>query len=205
MSAGDNEDTIDAEGPVNPFAAPVTSSTIHPLPGNPNPLPPPKLPNVFVKWLVVCAFAAGPSFFFGGGMGGWRTPAVVGMVIGVLIFVVGYTALEFTTAIQEKMAKPVSRRAAWIAYLTRVGISIVFPVGIFVDVFCGIFAVGISSAVTGIQSGIEPHVREAPNIPALEEFFQYMFTTVVQGVLLNLVLFAYMGLAWLVCNLFSKD
>lgn len=198
MSENEPEDSV------NPFAAPLTSATIQPLPGNPDPLPAPKLPNVIAKWVVVCAFAAGPSFFMGGGLGNWRTSAVLGMVVGVLVFVIGYSALEFTTAIQEKMAKPVARRAAWIAYLTRVGISIVFPVGIFVDVFCGIFAVGISSAVTGIQGG-PPRFQEGPDVSTSVEFFQFMFTTVVQGILLNLVLFAYMGIAWVFCNLFSKD
>jgi len=205
MSADNNEDTVEPDGPVNPFAAPVTSATIQPLAGNPDPPPLPKLPNVFAKWLVVCVFAAGPSFYFGGAMGGWRVHTVVGMVIGVLFFVIGYTALEFTATVQKSMAKPVSRRAAWIAYLTRVGITVIYPVGLFVDVFCGIVAVLISSGVTGIQGGPQSNFPDPPNVSALAEFFQYMFTTVVQGVLLNLVLFAYMGLAWLVCRLFSKN
>jgi hypothetical protein len=197
MSANEPED------PVNPFAAPVTSAAIKPLAGDPDPLPPPKLSNVFAKWLVICGISAGPSFFFGYSVGNGRFPAVLGMVIGVMIFVVAYTALEFTSAVQQQMAKPVSRRAAWIAYLTRVGISIVFPVGIFVDVFCGIFAMGISSSVTGLQAGLG-NSTSSP-VPAAYECFQFVFTTVAQGILLNLVLFAFMGIAWVFCNSFSRD
>jgi len=203
MSAGNNKEPAESKNLVNPFASPLTSATIEPLAGNPNPLPPPKLPNVFTKWLLICTFAAGPSFFIGGGMGGWRVPAVVGMVIGVLIFVVGYTALEFATVIQQKMSKPVSRRAAWIAYLTRVGISIVFPIGVILDMFCGIFAVGLSSGITGVDAGLYGS-RNISQVSAWVECLQYMFTTVVQGILLNFVLFAYMGVVWMICNLFSR-
>lgn len=199
MSQNEPEDSV------NPFAAPVTSATIEPLAGNPNPLPLPKLSNVIAKWLFVCVCAAAPSFFIGGNMGGWRFPAVLGMVIGVLIFVAGYTALEFTAVIQQKMTNPVSRRAAWIAYLTRVGISIVYPIGAIADIFPGAFAVGISSAITGIQGGIGGAQHQASGVSPWVECFQFTFTTIVQGILLNLVLFAFMGIAWVFCNLFSRD
>lgn len=204
MSAGNNEQGTDPQGPINPFAAPLTSATIEPLPGNPNPLPPPKLPNVVAKWLLVCAFAAGPSFFIGGSLGGWRFSAVLGMVIGVLIFVIGYSAFEFTTTVQQQISDPVSRRAAWIAYLTRIGISIAFPIGVFVDVFCGAFAVGISSTITGIQTDFGNGYRGGSEVSAWIECLQFTFTTVAQGILLNLVLFGYMGIAWVVCRLFSR-
>lgn len=202
MSTDDNENQIQPQDSVNPFAAPLTSATIEPLPGNPDPLPTPKLPNVFAKWLLVCVCAAGPSFFIGGGIGNWRGSAVLGMVIGVLIFVVGYTALEFTKVIQQQMANPVSRRAAWIAYFTRVAISI-FLIGAYLDMLCGVFAIGISSAVTGIQGNLANTSRG--DVSTWVECLQYMFTTLVQGVLLNLVLFAYMGIVWVICNLFSRD
>ncbi len=134
-------------------------------------------------------------------MGNWRAPAVLGMVIGVLIFVIGYSALEFTKTIQQKMADPVSRRAAWIAYGTRVAISILF-IGVYLDIFCGAFAIGISSSVSGFQGSLGRISRG--DVPASIECFQFMVTTIVQGVLLNLVLFAYMGIAWVVCNLISQ-
>jgi len=189
--------------PVNPFAAPVSSAMVEPGKPNPNPLPRPDPLAVFIKWTVVCGFAAGPSFYFGGGMGAWRPAAVLGMLIGILIFVIGYTALEFTTAIQEQMNKPVSRRAAWIAYLTRAAISIVFPIGLTVDILCGIFSVGISSALTGISE--TPFHSPGDNFSEAFCCFQFAVTTVVQGVLLNLVLFAYMGIVWLVCKAISRD
>ncbi len=167
MSEDERDDSL------NTFAAPLTSATIDPLPGNPDPLPPPKLSNVIAKWMLICACAAGPSFFIGAGVGDWRTPAVLGMVIGVLVFVIGYAALEFTTAVQQQMENPVSRRAAWIAYITRVGISVVFPVGLFLDVICGAFAVGISSALTGMQADIGPPFNDTPDVSASVEFIQF--------------------------------
>ena len=72
------------ENPINPFAVPISSSAIAPERGNPDPPPPPELSKVFIKWLIICAFAAGPSFYFGGMMGNWRLSAVLGMVVGIL-------------------------------------------------------------------------------------------------------------------------
>ena len=192
------------ENSINPYAVPISSSAIAPDRGNQDPLPPPQLSQVFFKWLVICAIAAAPSFVIGGSMGNWRTAAVLGMVIGVLIFVVGYTALEFTTAIQEQMQKPVSRRASWIAYLTRVAISIVYPVGVFVDILCGVFAIGLSTPVTGIADGGFGR-GEIVNVSEAALCFQFALTTVFQGVLLNLVLFAYMGIVWVICSAIMRD
>jgi len=187
----------------NPFAAPAVATTMAPKPGDPNPPPPPSLPKVFVKWLLVCTVAAGPSFVLGGGMGGWRFAPVLGMVIGVLLFVVGYTVLEFTAAVQNQMAKPVSRRSAWIAYITRVAVSVIYPIGAAIDIVCGIFAVGFSSTLTGFTDGLSR--EQQPDVQAVVECFQFTFTTVVQGLLLNLVLFAYMGLVWLICKAASRS
>ena len=194
----------DPQEAFNPFAAPTVSDAIEPIAGDP--IPPPQLPHVFVKWLLVCGAAAGPSFALGGGMGGWRFSAVLGMIIGVMIFVIGYTALEFTTAVQQQMGKPVSRRSAWIAYLTRVAISIIFPIGVFIDMFCGLMAVGFSSTVVGFRENYAGSRNGVTfdNFSSLE-CFQFAFTTVVQGVILNLVLFAYMGIVWLVCNAANKS
>ena len=119
---------------INPYAVPQSSSVIDAAPSDPNP-PPLQLPLVFTKWLLVCILAAGPSFYFGGMLGGFRLSAVTGMGIGILIFVIAYTAIEYTSAVQRQMRKPVSRRASWIAYSTRIIISVIFPIGIFVDVF----------------------------------------------------------------------
>ena len=192
------------ENPINPFAVPLSSVAIAPERGNPDPLPLPQLSRVLVKWLIVCGIAAAPSFVMGGGVGNWRTAAVLGMVSGVLVFVIGYTALEFTNAVQKQMQKPVSRRAAWIAYITRVGISVVYPVGLFIDIICGIFAMGFASSVTGLE-GSRFGSGESVNVSDVVLFVQYAFTTIIQGMLLNLVLFGYMGLVWLVCKAVSRD
>ena len=194
----------ESENPINPFAVPMSSAVIAPDRENPDRLPPPQLFRVFFKWLIVCAVAAGPSFYFGGMMGNWRLSAVVGMVIGILVFVIAYTAIEFTTAVQDLMQKRVSRRASWIAYLTRVVISIVFPVAIVVDVFCGAFAVGLSSSVTGIT---EVGFGEGGGGDFSDDVrcFFFIVTTLVQGVMLNLVLFGYMGIVWVICNATMRD
>ncbi len=203
MNERDSSNSGGDDNAINPFAAPTNSRRIDPVGGNPITLPPPEPNKVFVKWLLVCTIAAAPSFFLGGGMGQWRLSAVLGMVFGVLVFVVGYTALELTAAVQNQMNKPVSRRASWIAYLTRAGISIVFPVGVVVDMFCGIFAVGISAVLTGFSDRVGPSYDV--EVSEIMRCFQFFVTTVAQGVLLNFLLFAYMGVVWVICNALSND
>ena len=182
---------------INPYAVPQSSSVIDAAPSDPNP-PPLQLPLVFTKWLFICILAAGPSFYFGGMLGGFRLSAVTGMGIGILIFVIAYTAIEYTSAVQRQMRKPVSRRASWIAYSTRIIISVIFPIGIFVDVFCGMLAVPISSSILGIK---EPGMR-FDQAGYSDDFrcIYFLVTTMVQGVLLNFVVFAYMGIVWLICK-----
>lgn len=191
-----------SDKPINPFAAPASSSVIASTAGDVGLPPPPKLPAVFLKWLVVCTFAAAPSFFLASGLANGRLSANLGMIAGVLMFVIAYTAVEFTDVVQNQMAKPASRRSAWIAYVTRMGISVVFPVGFMVDMFCGMFAVSVSSSLTGLP---EPLGTGAEGTDAMIVFCQFLFTTVLQGVLLNLVLFAYMALVWVICKASSSN
>lgn len=106
------------DAPVNPYAAP-TSEAVEALALERPLMKPPKLGRVIIKWLIVCVLAAGPSFFLGGGIGGWRVPEVLGMIFGILIFAAGYSVIEFIPQIQLTMAQRAKRRASRIAYITR--------------------------------------------------------------------------------------
>ena len=178
----------------NPYAAPFSAAPTA-LPNEQHPLPPPQPARVIAKWLIVCVVAAAPSFFFGGGLGQWRAPEVLGMIAGVLIFVAGYSSIEFLPSIRSAMRQRTKRKATRIAYITRMVISIVFPIGIFIDIYCGAISVFLSGALTqvnGLAMGGTNGIPERPMI----RFFAFLFTTLVQGTLLNILLFAYMMIVY---------
>ena len=80
------------------------------------------------------------------------------------------------------------RRTLIIGYATRVGISIIFPVGIYVDLVCGL----LSTSIVGVV------------LDSADTFVGVLATTLVQGVVLNVLLVVYMlpvlGFLRLVCR-----
>ena len=184
----ENDSTDDQ--PTNPYAAPV-SLPVATVPDEQLLLTPPKPGRVVGKWLIVCFVAAGPSFFFGAGIGGWRIPEIAGMIAGILIFVAGYSGIEFLPQIQSAMAQRAKRKSTRIAYITRMGISILFPIGVFIDMYCGIVSLSLSAALTGAEGpmlGGSSSRSEA----VLFRFLHFLLTTLIQGTLLNIIVFAYM-------------
>ena len=178
----------------NPYAAPA-SVAAPVLLEDQRPLPPPVPSAVIAKWLIVCMIAAAPSFFFGGGLGGWRFPETMGMITGILIFVAGFSSMEFLPSIRSLMRQRAKRKATRIAYITRMVISVVFPIGIFIDIYCGAISVSVSGAVTGVNGfamGGTNYGSERPMI----RFFTFLLTTLLQGTLLNIILFAYMMIVY---------
>ena len=173
---------------INPYAAPVSHHT-NLLPDD-QLLTPPKPGRVILKWLIVCGIAAGPSFYFGAGIGGFRAPEILGMIFGILIFVAGYSAIEFMPQVQSAMAQRVKRRATRVAYITRMGISILFPIGVVIDIYCGLVSVSVSNALTGGETLLRSP-SAASETPSLR-FLSHLLTTLIQGTLLNIVVFAYM-------------
>lgn len=178
----------------NPYAAP-TSIAVADFLEEQELLPEPDPLRVIIKWLVVCTVAAGPSFFIGGGIGNWRTPEVLGMIVGILIFVAGYSAIEFMPQTRSAMAERAKRRAARIAYISRMGISILFPVGVFVDLYCGIASLGLASMLTGgAMGGFGNSANDSSH--AAFRFFTFLLTTVIQGTLLNILVFTFMAIVY---------
>lgn len=178
---------VPEENLVNPYAAPTSIETGH-FDDDAALLPAPRPGKVLIKWLTVCVIAAAPSFYFGGGIGGWRTPEILGMVMGILVFVVGYSLIEFLPQVQSALQKKAQHRATRIAYITRIVISVLFPIGIFVDLYCGIFSVFVSSTITGEQGFPRASSTDAPSL----RFLYHLLTTLIQGTVLNIILFSYM-------------
>ena len=148
----------------------------------------PKPIRVFLKWLLVCSVSAAPSFFWGTIIHEIELVAILGMFAGIIVFIVGYTFLELTPYIQRLMQDNAIRRTAKIGYGTRIAISVIFPIGLYLDLVVGMLSLGITSTIlpNSIVVGQE-------NIePTAELFLGTMSTTIVQGVLINMILGVYM-------------
>ena len=162
-------------GDLNPFAPPETKpelpEALKPAIGTEKPR---SLPWIACRWLLVCSVSAVPSFYLGTEVSKGQFAA---MVLGVLIFAVGYTFLDCKTALRPIRQKRLVSITLRLVYATRMLITVLFPVGLFVDMFCGILSVGCTEVIFGSS--------------AIRTFPGALFTTLVQGVILNVVLALY--------------
>lgn len=190
----------------NPYAAPEVDFERPVLAEDHAEHEPPRPMKVFLKWLIVCGVSAGPSFFWGVAISGQQVSRILGMVVGVGLFVAAYTLVECTPQVQRLLRRRFARRTAWIGYITRMAISIIFPIGMYLDVIVGLGSVSIGNAVFGdtfgefgMRSGSSAHETNP-----LLGFASFLFTTIVQGVFLNIILFAYMllvhGICWMIAS-----
>ena len=153
------------------------------------------------KWLTICAISGAPSFFFGFMLGEMRPAAAIAMLAGIVTFAVMYTLVESTQSVRRKLTERRLKRAVWIGYGTRILISIVYPMCIYVDVVCGMISVGIGTSLFGIEVGPMSGDPEAmvDKASSIHFFAQFYFTTLVQGVMLNLILGAYTLIVYAIC------
>ena len=130
------------------------------------------------RWLVVCTLSALPSFFWGMAI---TEGQIAGMVCGILVFVVGYTLLDQRTASRPFRQKATVRRTLKIAYGTRIAISILFPIGAYLDLFCGFISLSLTQHIA---------IAEFTTADSMQ-FGGTFLTTLVQGAVLNVVLGCY--------------
>ena len=118
---------------------------------------------------------------------GATSSAVAGMICGVFCYVVAYTALEHTLTVRRLLTDKCIRRTAKIGYGTRIGISIVFPIGFYLDLMVGIVVVPVSHAILAMTGNDILNSNESGG-----DFLTSFLMTLVQGACLNVVLLAYM-------------
>ncbi|MAI70661.1 MAG: hypothetical protein CMM01_07095 [Rhodopirellula sp.] len=162
-------------GDLNPFAPPETKpelpEALKPAIGTEKPR---SLPWIACRWLLVCSVSAVPSFYLGVGVSDGQIAA---MGLGVLFFAVGYTFLDCKTATRPIRQIRLVSITLRLVYATRMIITVLFPIGLFVDMFCGILSVGCTESIFGSS--------------VIKTFPGALFTTLVQGVILNVVLVLY--------------
>lgn len=137
---------------------------------------------------------------FGLMVSGQRPAEIAGMLGGVSLFIAAYTILECSSygqkLVRNRLVKIVSR----IGYGIRMLISVVFPLGSFIDIPTGVVSISIANFVYGTDiegSGAMGFGNEGL------AFVWFLSTTVIQGILLNIILFIFMLIMFGIGLLFS--
>jgi hypothetical protein len=141
------------------------------------------------KWLLVCGLSAIPSFMFGAAA---TRGQYGGMLLGILAFVAGYTWLDRYTATRHWRRDSKTQRTLRVAYGTRIALSVLFPIGAWMDVILGATSVHLYYLASG------EHI-DNESFGVVDTFL----TTLIQGCLLNIVLVIYMGIVHSVQSMFA--
>lgn len=153
-------------------------------------------PRHFALWFVVCWLAALPSFLLG-----LQTKAnPLAMTLGVMIFVLGYTALS-TTLYAWLSRRPIwmkTVRAAFVlrlltALLQAINFLLHFDSALYVlllmlDGWSGIFALMATELLTGPSIMLNhTHIDGLETDPFLH-FMQTLLATILQGIIQNIII-----------------
>ncbi|MGB2500675.1 MAG: hypothetical protein ACPIA2_13320 [Mariniblastus sp.] len=189
----------------NPFASanPYQVSTQYSVGGfqfDKQPYQRKSLPWIFGKWFLVCYLCAIPSFFFGLMLTEATLGGIVGMVVGIFCYVVGYTLVECTAFVQRALQDRIFRRAVRIGYITRVIFS-AFPVLAPLDMYLGFLSTFGGSAVLGALYPSAGNVMNAPSKDLAPMTIFSFCTTIIQGALMNVVLLGFVAIVYGVCCL----
>ncbi|QDV27072.1 hypothetical protein [Aureliella helgolandensis] len=138
-------------------------------------------------WSAVCIISAAPSFFWGLTI---ANNQILAMATGIAIFIAAYTIADQITQRHPWRARRIIRQVLKTGYISRIVITVIFPVGAWLDMICGLFSVGLTNRLRHSNWGDNfPRTRDGQDAMT---FVDCLLTTLIQGVLLNLVLLAYM-------------
>ena len=167
----------------NPFAAPATIEPASASPASPTPqlvLKQTTFLNALGRWALIVSVSAAPSFLLGMIVTNGIPVAIIAMLIGVAIFILGFAFLDTLPFWRIWMSRRIPRRVIMTSFGIRLFVSIVFPIGFSNDMVVGMISTTGTSALFG-ENGL------AGSGPAFAEMgaVQTLLTTLVCGVLLN--------------------
>jgi len=151
----------------------------------------PQLLRIAARWFLICGISAVPSFYLGPNQ---SLATSMAMVVGVVIFALGYCVVDYLTANAEFRRDRNIIRTLKISYATRIALTILFPVGIFLDMMCGMISVPLAGFL------FSPFEQGEANFgpPVLDSFLGIVVTTIMQGLVLNVVLGIYAVLVYMI-------
>ena len=123
-------------------------------------------------WTVICAVSAAPSFALAA-----REFDRGAMIVGVALFILAYTAATSTAAFERFHNRPFVRRTLYIGYGVRLALSLAFPLGVGADMLPGILSLRVVEEL-GLNT---------------RSFAGTLAATIVQGALLNALIFLFMA------------
>jgi hypothetical protein len=141
-------------------------------------------------WTLLCSISAIPSFLWS--RIGYNDAAIV---CGVCLFIILYTVFTSTPQFLRFREKPFVRRTLYIGYATRILVSVIFPVGMALDLIPGLISIGL------VESGGR---SIGPSAGITESFIKTLLITIIQGTILNIILSVYMLILWVFQRLFCK-
>jgi hypothetical protein len=122
-------------------------------------------------WTLLCSVSAVPSFIVA--RRDYSRPA---MVTGIAFFVVLYTVATSTQFLDRFSRRPFVRRTFHIGYGVRLTCSVLFPLGMMIDLFPGFLSVSITEGLYGSDRSFVPT----------------LVTTLIHGSFLNIILGIFM-------------
>ena len=153
----------------------------------------PSLNRLILRWTIVCSIAAGPSFVFGYGV---SKQQIAAMSLGVILFIALYVIVDVYTRRWQWRQSVMVRRILVFCYASRIAVSVIFPIGMMVDLLAGLVSVTIVGE-SPIASSKDVGVAEPMS------FATTLLLTMVQGFVLNLVLAVWGLMAFLVVVAFK--
>jgi len=94
----------------------------------------PSMPRTVLRWSVVCGIAAAPSFVMGLAV---TQGQALGMLLAIVTFICLYVAADLISRHWPIRRNVVVRRTLVFVYVTRIVISVIFPVGMYIDIVTG--------------------------------------------------------------------
>lgn len=131
-----------------------------------------------VMWFAICMVSGAPSLVWGVG----TEFNHIAMILGIVMFALGMTAVSSTDYFYRFSRKQFMRRTLYISYGVRLGLSVLFPLGAIIDMWPGILSVSI--------------VERLFNVSDESAFISTLFITIIQGTLLNMLLSIFIGIVW---------
>jgi hypothetical protein len=153
--------------------------------------------KIFARWLLICYCCSLPSFLWGMMIGSYRVH-IAAMLSGIFCFVIGYTFVECSEFFRRFRQQPHVESTLIFGFTLRIVISILFPIAMYCDMFLGMFAIALAQRL-----GFEIHETRT-SATGLPQFFAFFVTTLIQGTLVNLVLFGFMGVVYSLQRLFAR-
>jgi hypothetical protein len=132
-------------------------------------------------WTTICTISAIPSFYFAS----HERFDQRAMACGVAVFAVICTISSCTHAFERIHDLAHVKATLYVGYLTRLGMSVILPLGGSADLIPGVLSLTLVS-----KASISPR-----------SFIGTFMATIIQGVFLNILLFLFMAIVYVLIRL----